>query len=203
MSNTGTPPTAGQLLLRRNNSVLLCIDLQERLMPAIAGSAEIVERTRRLVVAARRMEIPFFLTEQVPAKLGATVAPVREAAGDAPALAKATFSACTSSAFNAAVDPDTCTLSAELPKLFRRQVVLTGVESHVCVLQTALHLLAHHYTTFVVEDAVGSRDPAHKQNALRRIEQAGGVIVNYESVLFEWLEKATAPEFRDLSKLVK
>lgn len=195
-ANTLMVAAAAAQRLRKGRSTLLIVDLQERLMPVIVDAGPIAERARRLIVAAKQLAIPVYLTEQVPEKLGPTVPRVREAF-DAPAsLAKATFSACPPTG------PDT-QLTATLRSLHRQQIVIAGVEAHVCVLQTALDLISGGFSVFIVEDAVGSRDPLHKTNALRRIERAGGVIVNHESALFEWLETAAAPEFRELSRLVK
>ncbi|MGH7142931.1 MAG: isochorismatase family protein [Planctomycetota bacterium] len=196
---TGALPHATERL-NRHGSALVVVDLQERIMPVIDGGAEVIERTRRLIVAARRLEIPVFLTEQVPEKLGATVTPVRDAYGPAPARVKAAFSGCESR-----TPDDTAgdTLLTALQRSGRRQWILAGVETHVCVLQTALDLLAAGGAVFIVDDATASRDPRHRANALHRIERAGGVIVNHESVLFEWLSTAAAPEFRDLSRLVR
>ena len=190
------PPSPPPRLLRRADSLLLVIDVQERIASAIAGYAEIEQRCVRLISGAQRLKVPIILTEHVPEKLGPTVPAIRTALGAQSALVKATFSACSA-------DPDGCGLRDQLKTAGRSQLVFCGVETHVCVLQTALEALALGYQVFVVEDAVSSRALPHKENALRRIEQAGGVIVNHESVLLEWLGKATDPQFRAILGLVK
>ncbi|MBS3964328.1 MAG: isochorismatase family protein [Methylomonas sp.] len=182
-------------LLSAEQSLLLVIDVQTRLLSAMADSdaQEVTANTVKLLAAAETLAIPVLLTEQYPQGLGASHADIAHAMPDAArCFAKTAFSCCGAEGLIAALQ-----VSA------RSQVVLTGQEAHVCVLQTALELLAAGYAVFVVEDGVCSRSARHKDNALARLRQAGVVIVNYESVLFEWLQDARHPQFKTLSALLR
>jgi nicotinamidase-related amidase len=170
-------------------AVLLLIDLQERLMPVIHDHEAVVARAVRLAEAAQLLEVPIRATEQNPAGLGPTVAPLK--AHPQAILSKTTFSAAGDRGFSALLPP-----AAE-------QVVVAGVEAHVCVLQTVLGLRDSGHRVFVVADAVGSRDPADKAVALDRAGRNGAEIVTSEMVLFEWLRDARHPKFREVQKLLK
>ncbi len=169
------------------SSALLMVDFQARLMPAIAGGEGVVAQARRLKAAAALLDVPVLLTEQNPAKLGSTLP---ELAGGAAVLAKMTFDAGADPGFAAALPP-------------RDTVVVCGCEAHVCVLQTALSLLGPGRHVVVVEDAIGSRAPASKAAALRRMERHGVEVVTTEMVVFEWLGSADHPRFREAVALVK
>jgi nicotinamidase-related amidase len=173
-------------LARAADSSLVVIDLQERLASAMPARESVVRAAGILLQAAARLGIPVWVTEQYPKGLGPTVA---ELAGSLPAdaqrIEKTSFSAC-----------------AALP-LTRPQVILAGMEAHVCVLQTALELAAAGREVFVVGDAVCSRTEANRANALERLQAAGVVVANTESVLFEWLRDATHDQFRTISKLIR
>jgi nicotinamidase-related amidase len=179
------------VLLTAEGAVLLLIDLQERLMPVIHDHEAVVARAVRLAEAAQLLDVPVRATEQNPAGLGPTVAPLK--AYPQAVLAKTTFSA--------AEDPG---LPALLPA-GAAQIVVAGCEAHVCVLQTVLGLLGSGpgLTVFVVADAVGSRDPADKAAALDRASRNGAEVVTSEMVLFEWLRDARHPKFREVQKLLK
>lgn len=182
-------------LIAAENSQLLVVDLQIRLLAAMAevDRAALVKNAEILLQAAAALEIPVVYTEQYPKGLGPTVPAILE---DMPASARAIektgFSCCAAEGFRGALDATG-----------RRQIVLIGQEAHVCVLQTAVELVAEGFRVFVVEDAVCSRSVAHKRNALVRIRDAGAVIVNVESVLFEWVRDAAHPQFKLLSNLVR
>lgn len=166
---------------------LVMVDFQARLMPAIADGAAVLVNARRLRDAAELLGVPAMFTEQSPAKLGPTVPELGPVVG---ALFK--------TAFDAGRDPG---FGARLPG--RGTVVVAGCEAHVCVLQTALGLLDRGRRVAVVEDAVGSRTPANKAAALRRLAAHGVEIVTTEMAVFEWLGDATHPAFRDAMALVK
>jgi len=177
------------MLMTAEGAVLLLIDLQERLMPAIDDNKTVLARAVRLAEAARLLEVPVLATQQYPAGLGPTVA---ELAGYPQAvLAKTTFSA--------AGDPG---FAALLPA-GANEIVVAGVEAHVCVLQTVLGMLGSGHRVLVAADATGSRDPADREAALARARQAGAQIVTSEMVLFEWLRDARHPRFREVQKLLK
>ena len=177
------------MLLNAEGAVLVLIDLQERLMPVIHDQEAIVARAVRLAEAAQLLGVPVLATEQNPAGLGPTVAPLK--AYPQAVLSKTTFSA--------AGDPG---FSALLPA-GAGQIVVAGCEAHVCVLQTVLDLLGSGHRVLVAADAVGSRHPADKAAALDRASRHGAEIVTSEMVLFEWLRDASHPRFREVQKLLK
>jgi len=169
-------------LITAEDSTLLVVDLQERLMPAIAGGDAVLENAGRLVQAAGRLGIGVTATEQNPAGLGPTVGAI----GDllpSPAIAKTSFAA--------GIDPGPGT------------VVVAGCEAHVCVLQTVLALRAEGREVAVVADAVGSRREASRDRALDRLRAHGVDVVTTEMVVFEWLGSSENPAFREVQKLIK
>jgi nicotinamidase-related amidase len=177
------------MLLTAEGSVLLLIDLQERLVPAIRDGDVVVARAVRLAEAARLLDVPVLVTEQYPAGLGSTVPPL--AAYPQAVLPKTTFSA--------AEDP---ALTALLPA-GPGEIIVAGCEAHVCVLQTVLGLISQGHRVVLASDAVGSRDPADRAVALDRARQHGAEIVTSEMVLFEWLRDSRHPKFREVQKLLK
>ena len=176
------------LTLEARTSLLLAVDFQARLMPAINEGAAVIENARRLVAAAEMLDVPTLFTEQNAEKLGATV----------PELAPNPMSVVVKMTFDALRTPGV------LERLDKgRSIVLAGCEAHVCILQTALGLVEQGYRTFVVADAVGSRRAESKESALRRMERRGVEIVTTEMVLFEWLGTAAHPRFREIVALIK
>ncbi len=173
------------------HSQLVIIDIQERLAAAMPEKPreQTIRHSAILAEAAGELAIPVVRTEQYPRGLGTTVAPLA-AAGGTP-VEKTCFSCFAAGGFTGALDG------------MRRQIVLTGMETHVCVLQTALEMHHAGYQVFVVEDAVCSRHKRHHRNALARLRQAGVVVSNVESVLFEWLRDAAHPAFKPLSRLIR
>lgn len=176
-------------LLAAENSLLLLIDLQSKLAPAIHHSAEVEQHCRWLVEMARELAVPVLATEQYPQGLGVTVPSLLSLLKSEEILEKIHFSAYQESHIQAA-----------LADSGRRQIVLCGTEAHVCVLQTALDLAAAGYQVYVVAEACGSRRDSDKQLALGRLQQAGVVIVSREMVAFEWLQRAGTAQFRHISK---
>jgi nicotinamidase-related amidase len=172
------------------DSALLVVDMQERLLPAISGREELLDRALLLVQAARTLQIPILVTEQYPKGLGRTAPELAAHLPDP--IEKLSFSCCGEPAFLHA-----------LHELGRRKVLLIGIECHVCVQQTAFDLLAHGYGAFLAVDAVGSRRETDKQWALHRLSQAGVALTTAESAVFEWTRLAGTPQFKEISKLVK
>jgi nicotinamidase-related amidase len=169
-------------------STLLVVDFQARLMPAIHEGAAAVANARRLLDAAALLGVPTLFTEQNAKGLGPTVA---ELAPDPARLVhKMTFDACRQPGF-----------LERLPE--NHAVVVAGCEAHVCVLQTVLGLLDHTRRVFLVRDALGSRRAESKETAIRRMERHGAEVVTTEMVVFEWLESAEHPRFREAVALVK
>jgi len=169
-------------------STLLVIDFQTRLMPAIDDGASAVAHARRLIEGATKLDVPILFTEQNPRGLGPTVAEL--APDPAHVVAKMTFDASRGTGL-------LTRLSAG------HAVVVAGCEAHVCVLQTVLGLLAAKRRVYVVSDAIGSRRAQNKDAAIRRMERHGAEIVTTEMVLFEWLETAEHPRFREIVALIK
>jgi nicotinamidase-related amidase len=177
------------MLLSAERSVLLLVDLQQQLMPAIHGGESVVARAARLAEAALLLGVPVLATEQYPAGLGPTVAPL--AGYPRATMAKTTFSAAADPAFLALLPAGT------------REVVIAGCETHVCVLQTALELLGSRHRVVLAADAAGSRDPADHRAAVDRARQHGVEVVTSEMVLFEWLRDSRHPNFRQVHKLLR
>lgn len=176
-------------------AALVLVDLQERLGAAMPAKVlnRVLMNARLLARSAALLEVPVTLTEQYPRGLGTTLAAVTEAVPeDAPRITKQTFSCCGTSAFTDALD-----------RLERAQIVLAGMEAHVCVLQTALDLAATGREVFVVEDAICSRRLENYQNALDRLRQCGVQVVSAESVVFEWLGNADHARFREVQALLR
>lgn len=180
------------MLMRADTSVLVVIDVQERLAPAMDGLAGFLRNTGILMRAAARLEVPMIVTEQYPKGLGRTV---EELAGLAPPEAvveKITFSATGCDAFD-----------RRLAALGRNEPVICGIEAHVCVLQTALELRGRGLKTRLVRDAATSRKPDSAAAAYERAAASGVELVTTEMVVFEWMRRAGTPEFRELSALIK
>ena len=180
----------------RHRAQLLIIDVQEKLAPHIAGGKAVAENCDRLIRYARRLGVPVTITEHYPKGLGPTVPALREAAGnEAPCLAKITFSCWRDETIRNRVE----TLAAG----GRDQIVVAGMETHVCVGQTVLDLLANTKTVFLVADAVGSREARVRDLAIERYRKAGADIVAQEMIAFEWLDRGDDPAFKDLISLIK
>ena len=181
--------------LDRNDAVLVVIDVQERLMPVIHDRFEVEKNIERLIRGAHVLGVPAIVTEQYVRGLGTTVEPLRnaleETSGYRP-IEKQCFSAQGCAAF-----------AAQLAALDRRQVLLSGVETHVCVYQTARDLLSEGRELWVVADAVSSRAPRNRDLGLQRMTSDGARLSSTEMALFELLGVAGTEEFRAISKLVK
>jgi nicotinamidase-related amidase len=177
-------------------SQLLIIDAQERLaaaMPADTLDAT-VTNMNRLVQAARSLEVPIISTEQYPQGLGKTIDAVREHLPDTAAPTEKTcFSCCTAAGFERALTSQ--------PE--RKQVVLVGMEAHICIVQPASGLQRWGYQVFVAADAICSRHTALRDNALERMRHSGIHVTNTESVAFEWLGDSQNPRFREISGMFK
>lgn len=180
------------MLLQRAQSLLLVVDIQSRLAPAIANADEVVANAARLLQGSERLMVPAWVSEQYVQGLGATVDALQPHLGAAWRFEKIHFSCLKEDG-----------LHGRLLATGRRQIVVCGTETHVCVLQTVLDLLALGFAVFVVADAVGSRTPANREAGLERMRAAGAVIVSTEMVLFEWLERAGTDDFRAVLPLIK
>ena len=174
-----------------NNSVLLIIDVQTQLSSAMpeVPRKKMLTHTNILCEAATSLNVPLLYTEQYPKGLGKTESLLQTSIGDIKPIEKTCFSCCNADDF-----------MYTLAQNRQKQIIICGMETHVCVLQTAMQLMECGYSVFVVEDAVISRHRLHHHNAISRMKKAGVIISNYESVLFEWLRDAKHPAFKFLSK---
>ena len=183
------------MLLDRARAQLLVVDVQEKLLPAMHEGERMVERCAVLLQAAHRLGIPVTISEQYRKGLGATVARLDAIKGDAVVMEKMHFSC--------AADPAIAAHVEGLARAGRAQLVICGIESHVCVTQSALGFKAMGLPVTVVADAVASRRPESAALALTRMSAAGVTVANTEMAVFEWLHQAGTPEFKELSKLIK
>lgn len=172
------------------DTAMLVIDVQEKLMVKIPQAEALVRNLAFLIDAARLLKIPVVATEQYPRGLGPTVPELAQRLPERPD--KVAFSCC---AVTSVVDGFR---TGARPKL-----LLAGIEAHVCVMQTALDLLAQDFRVFIAADAVGSRYAVDREFALRRLEQAGAVVTTSEAAVFEWIGGAGHPMFKAISKLVQ
>ncbi|MEN8107839.1 MAG: isochorismatase family protein [Pseudomonadota bacterium] len=177
------------------DSQLVIVDVQERLAAVIEAErmAAMVRGCVLLLDVAAILEVPVLCTEQYPGGLGTTVTAISDhLPANTSRIPKTCFSGASAADFRQAV------LNSG-----RKQVVLAGIESHVCILQTAMELAQQGQAVFVVEDAVCARHALHHRNAMARMRQAGIVVTNTESVIFEWLRDASHEHFRKISALLK
>jgi nicotinamidase-related amidase len=178
-------------LASRFESRLLIVDVQEKLVPMIAHYARMLGNCRRLIQGARILDVPVFATEQYPKGLGHTVTSLSELLGSIPEKQR----------FSCAEVLDWGLASEQTDNRF--QIVIAGIEAHVCVLHTVLDLLAGGFQVFVPADAISSRGELDWKIALDRMSSGGAVITTTESVLFEWCEQSGTPEFKQISRLIK
>ena len=176
--------------LRAENSVVVVIDIQDKLLPKIPDAERLVRNAAFLLDVATTLAIPARATEQYPKGLGPTTA---EIARRLPAAlpAKTTFSCCGADTF-----------LEELEMLRRPNVVLVGMETHVCVAQTALDLLHAGLHVFLAVDALAARGAIDHDTALRRLEQAGAVPTTAEALAFEWVGDSSHPQFKAVSAMI-
>ncbi len=179
-------------LLDRARSALVLIDIQERLFPRVYEHRRVLSRIDLLIFAARLLHVPILLTEQYPKGLGKTIHEIQQALPETQPLEKMDFSCVPAPGFR-----------ERLSSLQRDQIVLAGIETHVCVAQTALDLSSQGERVFVVADATASRRPLDAQTALQRLDRNGLTIITAESVVFEWLRRAGTEEFKVLQPKLK
>lgn len=180
-------------MIDRDDSLLLVIDVQAKLWPHIANREQVKDRCALLIRGAAKLEVPIVVSEQYPKGLGPTLPELQQAL-------PAGSTMCEKLAFGCLGESD---LAGRLDALGRRTLVVCGIETHVCVLQTALEALDKGYRVAVVADAVGSRLESNRQLALERMRAAGAAVVSAEMLLFEWMRTARHPAFKDISALVK
>ncbi len=179
-------------LLDKDRSALVLVDFQERLFPNVCEHQRVLTRINLLLTAAKLLQVPLVITEQYPRGLGKTIEEISKACPEAQPLEKMSFSCVAAPGF-----------TDRLFSLKRDQVVLAGIEAHICVAQTALDLASRGESVFVVADATASRRPLDAQTALQRLERSGLTITTAEAVVFEWLRRAGTEEFKALQPMLK
>lgn len=179
-------------MLVLEDTVLVVIDVQGKLARLMHEKDELFKNIRLMIQGAQILDVPILLTEQYPEGLGPTVPEIAELLQDIQPITKTAFSCCGEEVFNQA-----------FADLGREQALLVGIETHVCVWQTAHDLLASEYDVHVAADAVSSRNPDNKQIALKRMRDVGAEITCVETALFELMRIAEGPRFKEVSKLIK
>lgn len=177
------------------NSAVVLIDVQEKLMPAMADTARLAARIQLMLKGCGLLKIPIVVTEQYPKGLGATVPEVQTLLSDSNVVGKGEK---TMFSVRAAAEA-----FAPLTQQGITNLVIIGIETHICVAQSALDLLANGFEVHVCVDAVGSRNPVDHQAALRRMENSGVIPTTVEAVLFEWCENAKHESFKKISQSIK
>ncbi len=180
-------------MIRPSNSVLLVIDIQEKFLPVIAEPKRLVFKSKTLIQAAALLDFPIVVTEQYPKGLGPTVKELLDVLPEGAARLEKTSFGCLG-------DPK---IANRLKSIGRKQVIVCGIESHVCVNQTVHQLIDAGYEAHLVSDAVSSRSRENRDLGIRKMEQAGAVPACVESVLFELMDDAKHPEFKTIQALIK
>ena len=180
----------------RSRSHLVVVDVQERLVAAIHDAETVTGNVARLIKYAGFLGVPITFTEHMPERIGVMLPALREAgpAGSV-CLAKTTFSSWREPGLRARFQAQR--------QQRRDQIVLCGMEAHVCVMQTGLDLLGQGFEVLLVADAAGSRTPGDRDCAIERLSKAGAAVVTQEMIAFEWLERGDAPEFKDVLSVLK
>jgi len=179
-------------ILNADNTVLVLIDFQERLFPVMRDKEKLLRNVLKLIEGAKVLEIPVVLTEQYPKGLGATLPEIRELLPNIEPIEKVCFNCCDEGAFGRALD-----------SLKRKQVLIAGIEAHICVYQTAMALFRSGYEVQVVGDCVSSRDPENQRVSLLKMGVAGVSQTTMEMALFELLKVAKGDKFKQISNIVK
>jgi nicotinamidase-related amidase len=179
-------------MFSRKNALLLVIDMQERLLRQIIDPEKLTAEIITLIRCCKILNLPVLVTEQYPEGIGPTVAALAPDLEQCVKISKRTFSCCREPAFIEA-----------LASTGRKHVIIAGIETHVCVLQTALDLIQKGYNVQVVSDAVGSRTAANRDTGLNRMRAGGAVITSVETAVFELLETSACPEFKQVLRFIK
>jgi nicotinamidase-related amidase len=177
-------------MLSRENTFLIVVDIQGNLARVMDDKAFLIENNQKLIRGMHVLGIPVLVTEQNP--LGATIPEIADLLPGIRAITKDSFSCCADEKFMSA-----------LRVLNRRQILMTGIEAHVCVYQTAMDLIAMGYEVHVAADAVSSRTARNREIGIRKLIAAGAVLTSAEMALFELLKTATDPKAKDLFKIIK
>ena len=179
-------------MITAKDTALVIIDVQEKLIPAMQDKADLLDNLKKMIKGARVLGLPILFTEQNPAGLGPTVPEIAELLPDAKPVIKFSFSSCDTEAF-----------MEELTAVNRQNILIAGIEAHVCVYQTAVDLVNLNYNVQVVADAVDSRTNRNKRIGLEKSKAAGADITSTEIALFELLKIAKGDTFKEIIKIVK
>ncbi|MFW5931366.1 MAG: hydrolase [Desulfosalsimonas sp.] len=179
-------------MLRKQDSMLLVIDVQGKLARAVHEADYVLSNQQKLAKGAKLFDLPVVLTEQNPKGLGATASEMQEILGDMPVFEKTAFNACLQPGF-----------LSEIRNAARSQVLVCGIEAHVCVFQTVASLMDHGFEVHVAADSVSSRSAWNRETALQRMRQIGAVITSAEMALFELMEAAEGKKFKEFARIVK
>jgi nicotinamidase-related amidase len=179
-------------MLTLENMVLIVIDFQGNLAHSMYEKHQLFENAQKLIEGMRVFGVPMIVTEQIPEKLGSTIPEIDDLLSDIQHISKASFNCCTEKSF-----------MRELNKLNRKQVLLSGIETHICVYQTAMGLLNMGYEVHIVADTVSSRTVRNRDIGLEKMRDCGASLTSTEIVLFELLITAEHKQFRDIIKIVK
>ena len=181
-----------RFMLDKENSVLLVIDIQERLAVVMKEKDAVVRNTQHLIELAKMINLPVVVTEQYPKGLGRTVPELQAALPDVKPVEKTSFDCCGEPAF-----------MAEMRRIGRKKVIVTGMETHICVLQTTIGLLRDGYEPHVVRDAMCSRTKANWKTGIEFMRDAGAAVTGTETVLFQLLKVAGTDVFKKISQRIK
>lgn len=179
-------------MLTKDNAILVVIDVQGKLATLMHENETLFANINRMIKGARALDIPILWTEQIPDKLGETVSEIKSELDGIELLTKKTFSCCGGPGFN-----------EQLNKLGRKQMIVTGIETHVCVYQTCMDLLKNNFEVHLVTDAVSSRIESNYHLGVQRIKEAGAILTSVEMSLFEMLKVAEGEQFKKIIQIVK
>lgn len=180
-------------LLSTQDALLLVIDIQEKFRPVLFNAKQVIENAQRLISGCNHLGVPVLVSEQYPQGLGHTAAELNAVLSPAtPVIEKSSFGCC-----------DEPNIMAQFHRLGRRQIMICGLETHICVNQTVTRLLEEGYQVYLIEDALGSRTVENYQIGLRKMTQLGAISSCTEMALFELLRGADHPQFKTIQQLVK
>lgn len=179
-------------MLTTENTALVIVDIQQKLLPAVANNKEMAANCVKLIKSLQILEVPIVWVEQMPDKIGGTIPEIAELLCDSKSpITKSSFSCCGSDNFLDTV-----------ANLKRKNLLVIGIEAHVCVYQTVAQLLQKNYSVEIIEDGISSRDPANKETAIRKMTQLGAKSSSAEMALFELMQDFKHPNFKQVSKII-
>ena len=178
--------------IKRDKTVLVIIDVQEKLFPYVKDQIHLQKNISKLVETAKLLNLPIIITEHYPKGLGRTMPSIADLAKDALMIEKTSFGCCGDDGFNKAVK-----------KTARKQIILCGIEAHICVAQTAIGLKNSGYDVYLSADAVSSRNAVDAETAIERMKGEGIIVSTAEALLYELMQDASDPLFKEFLQIVK